>query len=423
MPLHLIGIRGLVSGLALLFVASSTSVCEAQLDDRGDDVTIGRRLVLHSQILAEDRTVLVHLPSGYQMERTRYPVLYLLDGEYHFVHGVGITDFLAMRSGSSIAGQAPGMIVVGIPNMDRERDLTPAIARRIDPGSYEPVGPSARFMRFLSEELVPHIDRSYRTQPHRVLAGHSLAGSFVLHDMLADPGTFRSYIAITPYVREDSPIAASTMGGVLRSGKDAEVSLFIAMANEDPTWVGEVEAIAETLRVDAPEGLEWHFKRLQGGGDGAEVHLALYEGLKTLYRDWPLPGKALKDGLDTIEGHYAGLGRRYGYEVIPPELMLNWLGYMQLEQGALEEAERVFRRNVELYPGSWNVHDSLGEALYRAGRFDEAEASYRRSLEINPNNDNGARFLKLIQHDRLTGGDAPEAKPSEGAPRANGGGV
>jgi glyoxylase-like metal-dependent hydrolase (beta-lactamase superfamily II) len=79
------------------------------------------------------------------------------------------------------------------------------------------------------------------------------------------------------------------------------------------------------------------------------------------------------------------------------EAEINAYGYIFLQQEKIEEAIRLFRINVDLYPESWNVYDSLGEALLRAGNSDEAVAMYEKSIALNPENTNGREVLARIQ--------------------------
>jgi tetratricopeptide (TPR) repeat protein len=76
---------------------------------------------------------------------------------------------------------------------------------------------------------------------------------------------------------------------------------------------------------------------------------------------------------------------------------INGYGYFFLQQDKVEQAITMFRINVELFPESWNVYDSLGEALLRAGSTDEAVAMYERSLVLNPDNANGRDALAKIR--------------------------
>ncbi len=74
----------------------------------------------------------------------------------------------------------------------------------------------------------------------------------------------------------------------------------------------------------------------------------------------------------------------------------NLLGYRLLGQGRVDEAIAVLRLNVERYPDSWNVHDSLGEAYATRGDTERAIESYRRSVELNPGNTNGIEAIRRL---------------------------
>lgn len=80
------------------------------------------------------------------------------------------------------------------------------------------------------------------------------------------------------------------------------------------------------------------------------------------------------------------------------EPSLNGLGYWLLEIGKTPQAAEVFRLVVDLFPESWNAHDSLAECLLRAGDRAGAIAGYTRSLELNPDNANGKHMLEQIRN-------------------------
>jgi uncharacterized protein len=87
-----------------------------------------------------------------------------------------------------------------------------------------------------------------------------------------------------------------------------------------------------------------------------------------------------------LERHLAGAAARYGYEIRPPEWLVNRMGYMQLRLFERPEtAVEIFRRNLELHPESANTYDSLANALEAAGRLPEAlrhrEEAVRRAVE------------------------------------------
>lgn len=76
---------------------------------------------------------------------------------------------------------------------------------------------------------------------------------------------------------------------------------------------------------------------------------------------------------------------------------VNSIGYALLRDQQVQDAIRVFELNVEDHPESWNVHDSLGEALAAAGESSRAIRAYERSLELNPANTSGVEALKKLR--------------------------
>ena len=76
------------------------------------------------------------------------------------------------------------------------------------------------------------------------------------------------------------------------------------------------------------------------------------------------------------------------------EKEFNSVGYVFLYNDKVKEAIAIFELNVKEYPDSWNVYDSLGEALMKAGDHPEAVASYQRSLELDPDNDNARTMIR-----------------------------
>ena len=135
--------------LMLLYLAAASSAGQ---------VVIGETQNIHSSVLNEDRTYRVYLPDSYRWAKDRhYPVLYLLDGQTEFVHTASSVDYLAAQ------GEIPEMIVVAIDSTVRVRDFT-----QTDwPSHWIGGGGAADFKRFLSTELIPTVDRTYRTDGFR----------------------------------------------------------------------------------------------------------------------------------------------------------------------------------------------------------------------------------------------------------------
>ena len=161
--------------LIISILVSFFSICAfAQKDNK---VTIGTIDSLQSKILCEQRKIWVYLPNGdgandlYSSQK--YPVVYLLDGDAHFFSVVGMIQQLSQVNGNTVL---PEMIVVGIPNTDRRRDLTPTHmdVHPIwnDSALVRTSGGGENFIAFIEKELMPFIELKYPTAPYKLLIGH-----------------------------------------------------------------------------------------------------------------------------------------------------------------------------------------------------------------------------------------------------------
>ena len=79
------------------------------------------------------------------------------------------------------------------------------------------------------------------------------------------------------------------------------------------------------------------------------------------------------------------------------EGFINSTGYRLMGQNKFADAIRIFQLNVALYPSSWNVYDSLGEAYMNHGEKELAIQNYEKSLELNPQNEKGAATLQKLK--------------------------
>jgi CubicO group peptidase (beta-lactamase class C family) len=94
---------------------------------------------------------------------------------------------------------------------------------------------------------------------------------------------------------------------------------------------------------------------------------------------------------------YAELKKTPSAEYAIAEQTLNTVGYVLLYSGHEQEAIAVFQRNVQEYPESGNVYDSLGEAYMKAGQKELAIQNYEKSLQLDPKNQNAVEMLKKLK--------------------------
>src|SRR4030042_1377592 len=181
LPIRAVGAAGLLVWIVLL-ASAGLPAGAARAQEKLDSLTVGRKLQMVSKALAETRDVWVALPAGYENGQERYPVLIQLGDLSHLRYSVPVVDVPAGND------HIPAMIVVALPDptpRHHYRDTTPTAVDYL-PGS----GGAPRFLRFLNEELIPHLEANYRTQPYRVLCGHGLSALFAVYTLLESPGSF-----------------------------------------------------------------------------------------------------------------------------------------------------------------------------------------------------------------------------------------
>lgn len=112
----------------------------------------------------------------------------------------------------------------------------------------------------------------------------------------------------------------------------------------------------------------------------------------------PIPYELLQAGkADEAVAAYRAIKKEKPDNAAVSEQRLNTLGYELLRAKKLRESIAVFALNAELYPQSFNVYDSLGDAYAEVGERELAIRNYRRALELNPQDKNAAQMLKKLE--------------------------
>ncbi|MFN7967043.1 MAG: alpha/beta hydrolase-fold protein [Acidobacteriota bacterium] len=346
--------------------------------------TLGTSFQIQSTVMQESRTIYVHLPDNYQRQSTVYPVLYMTDAESKFAPIVATAEFLARQ------GRMPAMIVVGVTNTSRTRDLTPTRASLPTNGSnmmqLPTSGGADRFLQFFRSELIPWVETRYRTTPYRAFCGHSLGGLFALHALATQTDLFQGVIAISPTLFWDNDLPLRELGALLMRSNRLDRTLFVSLGNEGPEMESAWARLATTLNDAPAHGLTPQLQRFMDEDHGSIVMLSAYHGLRKLFESWPIPtdpasGTILLD-FDGIKQHYQTLSKQLGSRVRPPEQVLNRYGYQVLTTDQKQRAIEIFQYASELYPQSPNALDSLGEALGAIGDWRRATATYDAAVAL-----------------------------------------
>lgn len=375
-------ILALVASLALYPCGAEPGGPTAQ---NWKDITIGKAFKFHSSVLGEERYLLFYLPEDYETSKDSYPVVYLLDGGGHFHHVSGIVQFMAKQK------IAPPMILVGLVNTDRTRDLTPyTIERRPNSGGAD------LFIEFLRREVFPLVEGQYRTQPHRTLIGHSLGGLFAVYTLLTAPELFQATIAVSPAIGYGNGPIQEMLETFFEGREDFRGFLSISVGDE-PGYVPKLKALCATLKVEAPEDFIWSYTHMGEEDHASVTHRSIYDGLERLYTGWRISQELIDGGLDKAERHYQELSAWFGYTIPLPARIYNLFGYDLVEQDRITEAIRVFESCIRVHPDYWYAYSNLGYCHMIQGNRELAIKNLEKALELNPGDTQAARRLAHLR--------------------------
>lgn len=406
---------------AFLCLLLAFSFCtNAQTNNK---IILGTIDSVYSNILNEQRKIWVYVPDENNtgsFSKQKYPVVYLLDGDAHFYSVVGMIQQLSSVNGNTIC---PKMIVVGIPNTDRTRDLTPSHVD-VDPPYMDSAGSKTsgggeHFISFIEKELMPHIDSLYPTAPYKMLIGHSFGGLTVMNTLIYHPHLFNSYVAIDPSMWWDKQKLLKEAKQDLASKKYDGISLFLGIANtmekgmdtlhvkKDTSGITKhirsILALSSYLNADKKNGLRFNYKYYKDDNHGSVPLITEYDALHFIFDfyNFQLNFKDFFDGkleLDhSLSEHYKKVSQHMGYTVSPPEDFVNSMGYMAVQQKHYDKAEALFKLNVANYPESFNVYDSMGDLYDAKGDKEKAIENYKKALSIKDSPDTKQKLEKLLK--------------------------
>ena len=355
---------------------------------------------LTSKVLNEQRKLLIYTPYADKKIKTklakRYPVLYVLDGENHFKAVAAIVQQL------SDYGTCPEMIVVGIINTDRGRDLTPS-AVTTGPDAIKNSGGGDRFISFMEKELIPYIDNNYSTAPYKILMGHSLGGLMTISTLTNHKDLFSSYIAIDAAIWWDGHQLLKVAKTELTKQGFSNKTLFLTMANRmekgmDTTGVQRDTAestelirynleLVHHINAHPKTAPKFAYRFYENESHGTVTFISSYDALRFIFRDYPIPKSKLYQTdnpmlAKLIINHYQNLTNQLGYQINPDAQLVNNFGYRAMALKQMDLAKELFMLNITNYPKDANLMDSMGDYYAQVNDKPNAIIWYQKTLTL-----------------------------------------
>lgn len=335
-----------------------------------EDIIIGNKYSLHSDILNEERPYWVYLPPRYNdadFGKANYPVIYLLDGDTNFYTLVAVQKSFTR----GMYNNMPECIIVGIPNTDRTRDLTPSKSSMKHNGKdmFTNSGGGENFTHFLADELRPTIDSLYRTNGYNILVGHSFGGLFAMNTLVQHTDLFNAYVVLDPSLWWDNRKVYNEAEAIWQTKDFGKRGLYIAMAKDEDRADDEQkhsktihEFCTTILLPTTKNNLNAYWKYYEGENHGTILTSGTFDAFRTLFEGIELPVKKIPDNPELINEYYTKLSSRMGFTFVPDETLVDNLGKYALSVEKYDGAIEIFKLNLRNYPDSKNARQSLANA-------------------------------------------------------------
>ncbi len=252
---------------------------------------------IDSKELAEKRTLNIYLPQDYSPDSAMlYPVIYVLDGSKYedFPHIAGLAQFMNMYE------ILPKSIIVGISNLgkSRYRDFTYPSSDKQDLEDLPTSGGSEKFMAYLENEVIPLIEKTYKTSSHKTIIGQSLGGLLATEILFKKPYLFDDYVIVSPSLWWDNQKMVKDSDTFLKnlSKNSAETKkensnykkrIFVSLGKEHPTMHKVADKLVKSIKVleETKNGtITLFYEPILDQNHATILHLAVYKAFEKFYK-------------------------------------------------------------------------------------------------------------------------------------------
>lgn len=329
-----------------------------------------------SAVLNEDRIVTVQLPKSYQAEPNKvYPVIYRLDGAGNIPLASAVIERLQNDN------RAPEVIIVAIENTNRLRDFYPTVNK-------EPQGPvgegggADKFLAFFEQELIPLVNKNYRTHNYKVISGASAGGVFALYALQAKPELFQAHIAYSPAVWWNYGASVKSIKSFIAKSKDLNSYVYINIGEEAGIMRERYDELQQSMQSNKLANLRFFSDAFAGVSHNLTSVAGVFSAYHNLFLPKQMPISALTDDVASIDAYYQSLSQQWGEQIAPPEAAVRQLGYNLVNTKQFEQAIAVFKHNIKHHLKSVDALWGLSYGYEMQGNLKKALEYLKAALEL-----------------------------------------
>lgn len=259
-----------------LFLISVLSACSNAQPN--DPIPEHDSFKIQSQQLGEERTINVWVPADYKTKTDSLPVMYMADGGINedFPHIANTLEKLIKEN------KIKPIILVGIENTERRRDLTGFTEIEKDKEIAPVVGGSNQFRAFIKDELFPEINSRYRTTAEKSIIGESASGLFVMETFFLTPEMFDNFMAFDPSLWWNNHYLVRTANEHLAKFQNTEKRIWFA-GSKTKDISPFTKELAEIFKSENRPNLKWKY-----ADEPKEKHNTIFRATKEKAIIWTL---------------------------------------------------------------------------------------------------------------------------------------
>ena len=355
--------------------SSQNAFAQAGIKQQSTDYSVHTHTI-KSTVLNEERTVVVQLPKSYQAEPNKvYPVIYRLDGAGNIPLASAVIERLQNDN------RAPEVIIVAIENTNRLRDMYPTVNK-------EPQGPvgegggATTFLAFFEQELIPLVNKNYRTHDYKVIAGASAGGVFALYALQAKPELFQAHIAYSPAVWWNYGAMVKSTKSFIAKTKDLNSYVYTNIGEEAGIMRERYDELQQTIQSHKVRGLRFSSDAFDGISHNLTAAAGVFNAYYNLFLPKQMPISALTDDLASIDTYYQNLSQQWGEQISPPDRAVRLLGYNLTDSKQFTRAIEVFKYNIKNHPKSVDALSALSYGYEMQGDTRQAFEQMESALAI-----------------------------------------
>lgn len=183
---------------------------------------------------------------------------------------------------------------------------------RFSPGG----GGAETFLSFLANELLPFVDRTYRTRPYRLLIGHSFGGLFAIYALTTKPALFQGYIVADPSIYWNNDALIRQAQAFFANTRSLPADFYLTASSDAGRIPADSGRLVAVLKQAAPADFRWSFEWMKEEDHPSLPLPSIDKGLEAIFADWRLTDRLAlfdKGGIEAIHRHFREAGARFGY--------------------------------------------------------------------------------------------------------------